>query len=257
MFLKVIACEIAQREICHLAAQATHITDLEFLPQGYHDQPGKGRDFVQERIQAVPAGKYDAILIGYGLCGNIIAGLKATHTPLVIPRAHDCITFFLGSHQRYVDMQATRTGAYYYTSGWLECLRRRGEKTAPEAAMFLPTRASLSQSPNSTYESWVDRYGEEQARYLMEVMDQWTASYTHGVLIHFDFNRLPPLQEQVKAICHKRQWQYDELPGDLRLLHRWLEGQWDPQDFLVVSPGHEVVPSHDDRIILAQAPTQA
>ncbi len=99
MFLKVIACEIAHREICFAAARSRNLMDLEFLPQGHHDRPCVGRAHVQECIDAVPAGKFDAILIGYGLCSNILVGLTTQHTPLVIPRAHDCITFFLGSKE--------------------------------------------------------------------------------------------------------------------------------------------------------------
>src|SRR6476620_3424328 len=107
MFLKIIACEIALREIAFLAAQSPHLVDFEFLTQGLHDHPNLGRDEVQKRVDAIPEGKYDAVLIGYALCGNIIAGLRATHTPLVIPRAHDCITFFLGSKERYQQLSDT------------------------------------------------------------------------------------------------------------------------------------------------------
>ncbi|MEI7731804.1 MAG: DUF1638 domain-containing protein [Verrucomicrobiota bacterium] len=249
MFLKVIACEIAVREICFVAAQAEHVVDLEFLPQGHHDNPTAGRDFIQERVNAVPEGKYDAILLGYGLCGNIIAGLKATHTPLVIPRAHDCITFFLGSHERYQHQQDTQPGAYFYTAGWLECIRRRGDKTPVENAMFLPTRTGLSQSAESAFEEWVKRYGEDQAKYLMEVMGQWTASYSHGVLIEFEFTKLLPLREQVQAICAKRGWQFANIEGDLGLLQQWLNGEWDPKRFLVVHTGGEVIPCHDETVI--------
>ncbi|MBI4661977.1 MAG: DUF1638 domain-containing protein [Verrucomicrobia bacterium] len=249
MFLKVIACEIAFREICFLAAQSPHLLDLEFLTQGLHDTPCAGRVQIQSRIDAVPPGKYGAVLIGYGLCGNIIAGLRASQTPLVIPRAHDCITFFLGSRERYGQLQASRPSAYYYTSGWLECLRRRGEKAAADNAMFLPTRAGLSGQAGSVFETWVQKYGEEQARYLVEVMDGWTESYTHGVLIDFDFTKTLRLREQVQEICSQRGWQFDEINGDLRLLRRWLNGEWDEKDFLVVQPQQKVVPSYDPAIV--------
>ncbi len=93
--------------------------DLEFLTQGYHDIPATGRVEIQKLIDAVPAGKYDAILLGYGLCSNILTGVTCSHTRLVIPRAHDCITFFLGSKERYQRCFGERPGTYYFTSGWL------------------------------------------------------------------------------------------------------------------------------------------
>jgi hypothetical protein len=253
MFLKVIACEIALREICFTAAQAPHLVDLEFLPQGYHDTPAQGREFVQERVNAVPPGKYDAILLGYGLCGNIINGLKTPHTPLVIPRAHDCITFFLGSHERYQKLLESRPGAYYYTAGWLEVLRRRGDRTPPNKVQFLPTRAGMADAAGSAYDEWVKRYGEERAKYLLEVMDRWTENYTHGVFVEFDFNKVLHLKETVQSICDQRGWQYEEIEGDLRLLQYWLDGEWDPKMFLVVRPGEEVAPSYDDRVITSKA----
>src|SRR5690349_17710170 len=137
MFFKVIACEIAFREICHLAAASPHIIETHFLTQGLHDRPAHGREELQKQIDAVPAGKFDAVLVGYALCGNILNGIRATHTRLVIPRAHDCITFFLGSRSRYDALANERPGSYYYTSGWLECLRRRGESRTALESQFL------------------------------------------------------------------------------------------------------------------------
>ena len=244
MFLKVIACEIAFREICFAAAQSSHLVDLEFLTQGLHDIPRTGVAQIQERIDAVPAGKYDAILIGYGLCGSLIAGLRTPHTQMV-----DCITLFLGSTERYQRLSATHPGAYYYTSGWLKCLRRRGEKVSADQAMFLPTRAGKSQNLSEAFEQWVKRYGEERARYLVEVMDQWSQNYTHGVLIDFDFTKVLHLREQVQSICDERDWQFEEVEGDLRLLHHWLEGEWDAKQFLIVRPNQKVVPSYDEAVI--------
>jgi hypothetical protein len=251
-FFKVIACEIALREICFAAAQSRNLVDLEFLPQGLHDTPQLGLKQVQERVAAVPAGKYDAILLGYGLCGNIITGLRAPHTPLVIPRAHDCITLFLGSKDRYQQLAESQGGSYYYTSGWLEVLRRRGDRAGASSTMFLPSRAGLGGGPPAAYQEWVKKYGEEQARYLLEVMDTWTAHYTHGVLIEFDFTRTLKLREQVQAICAERGWEFKEIEGDLGLFRRWLDGEWDAKDFLVLQPNQKVMPSYDASIVTAE-----
>jgi len=252
-YFKVIACEIALREICHVTATARHIVDLEFLTQGLHDHPKAGQEEVQKRIDAVPAGKYSAILVGYGLCGNIVAGLTAHHTPLIIPRGHDCITFFLGSKERYQQFSEAHPGSYYYTAGWLECLRRRGEGASMLDMNFLPTRAGLNTESEGIYAEWVKKYGEEQASYLMEVMGQWTESYTRGVLIDFDFTKPLQLTDQVKQICQRRGWAFENVSGDLQLLERWLNGDWDSESFLVVQPGQKVVPSYDGSVIGAEA----
>src|SRR6185369_358061 len=192
LFLKVIACEIAFREITYLAAQSDNLIDLEFITQGLHDIPHTGGPRIQERIDAVPKGKYDAILLGYGLCGNLTRGLAPRHTPFVVPRAHDCITFFLGSKERYASVSQERVGTYFYTSGWLECLRRRGVKASAADAVYLPTRGGMIGNAAELFEEWVKKYGEERARYLLEQVEGWTSHYTKGALIDFPFTR--PLQ---------------------------------------------------------------
>lgn len=249
MFLKVIACEIAVRELYHTAARARNLIDLEFLTQGHHDTPVAGRLEIQQRIDAVPAQKYDAILLGYGLCSNILVGLTTTHTPLVIPRAHDCITLFLGSKERYQQCFSERPGTYYYTSGWLECAKRRGGKGQFWGAAALPANAGLQLK--AKYDEWVKKFGEEQAKYLLEEMSRWTEAYTHGVLIDFEFAGELGLREQVQQVCNDKGWQYEEIPGDLRLFEKLLAGDWPEADFLVLKPGQKVAASFDSKVIAA------
>ena len=249
MFLKVIACEIAVRELSYVAARSRNLVDLEFLSQGHHDTPATGREDIQNRINAVPAGKYDAILLGYGLCSNILVGLTSPHTRLVIPRAHDCITFFLGSKERYQRCFSEHPGTYYYTSGWLECAQRRGTKGSVWGGASLPASSALDL--RATYQLWVKKYGEDQAKYLMEEMGRWTDAYSHGTLIEFDFLKELKLGERVQKICADKGWEYGELPGDLALFQKLLDGEWEESSFLVVDPGRKVVASNDERVIAA------
>lgn len=247
MFLKVIACEIAFRELCHLAAQSSNLIDIEFLTQGHHDEPAGGRAEIQRRIDALPRGKYDAVLIGYGVCSSILPALRATSTPLVIPRAHDCITFFLGSKERYQRCFSERPGTYYFTSGWLECRARRGDVLPPGQGAFMPAHSIAGFQRD--YEQWVSRFGQEKADYLAEVMGQWTQNYTHGTLIDFGFAQELGLAEQVRAICVKEGWDFEKADGDLGLLRRWLEGDWSEKEFLRVLPGEQVVATFDNAIM--------
>ena len=61
------------------------------------------RPALQRVIDEVEAGEetYDAILLGFGLCSMGIVGLHSSKMPLVVPRAHDCITMLLGSRETY------------------------------------------------------------------------------------------------------------------------------------------------------------
>lgn len=243
MRLKIIACEVTFRELCYVVARAKNVVDLTFVTQGYHDNPEIGRERLQALIDAVEPGRFEAILLGYCLCNNLVVGLQAPeHTPLVIPRAHDCVTLFLGSKERYAEMFRQRPGTYYYTSGWLEYSQRGGER--------VPYRPSSGLGPRrQTYEELVEKYGEENAQYLLEFMGHWQQYYTHGVWIDFDFLDGLPFRERVKQICTERGWQYEEVKGDLSLLQRWVDGEWNEADFLIVQPGKAVTATYDEGII--------
>ncbi|MDR3181441.1 MAG: DUF1638 domain-containing protein [Planctomycetaceae bacterium] len=133
MKLKLFACEIIFREICALAAISPHRIDIEFLPKGLHDI---GKKKMRERLTAVldtvDETQYDAVLLGYGLCSGGTTNLTARTIPLVIPRAHDCITFFLGSRKRYEDYFFANPGVYFKTTGWIE----RGDKDSQYLEMM-------------------------------------------------------------------------------------------------------------------------
>jgi len=247
MYLRIVACEVLFREISHLAALSPQVIDLDFVPQGLHDTPALGRQDLQARLEAVPSGKYDAILLGYGLCSKILSGLRATNTRLVVPRAHDCITLFLGSKERYQECFNSRPGTYYFTSGWLECRRRRGELNSSGYGGFLP--APSTPAREQLYAEWVAKYGEDQAKYLAETMAQWADNYSHGVLIDFDFARHLNLREQVQSICADRGWAYGEIDGQLSLMKRWVNGDWPESEFLIVPPGRAIAPAFDDSVI--------
>ena len=104
MRLKLISCEILYREICAAVARSVHQVDVEFLPKGFHDIGGAGMcERLQAALDKVDESLYDAVMFGYALCGNGLAGLTARSIPVVIPRGHDCITLFLGSRERYLE----------------------------------------------------------------------------------------------------------------------------------------------------------
>ena len=89
----VLSCHVLWRELCYYASISRNVFNFNFLQQGLHDTPEILRQQLQEAIDAVH-GDYSAILIGYGLCSNGLAGIVARDTKLVIMRGHDCITFF-------------------------------------------------------------------------------------------------------------------------------------------------------------------
>ena len=241
MHLKVIACEVLAREFFHCAASARHTTDIKLLTQGLHDNADTCRAQLQAEIDGASPEQFDAVILGYGLCNNSLAGIRAGQVRVVIPRAHDCITLLLGSKERYAERFAVHPGTYYYSSGWIECETRGGERVAYSQKSGLAKRLARQEL--------IEKYGEENGQYLFAVSSQWEVNYTHGALIRFPFTAGLELEEKVRAICEEKIWSYMEVDGDLRLIRHALAGQWNQEDFLIVEPGGEITACYDDNII--------
>ena len=243
MRLKLIACEIMYRELCTAVARSVNLVDVEFLPKGLHDI-GQARmsSRLAEVLASVDETRYEAVLLGYGLCSNGLVGLAARSVPLVVPRAHDCITLFLGSKERYLEYFQGHPGVYFKTSGWIE--RGVGLHQGDEE-----TTQSQSALPQS-YEDLVARYGEDNAKFLYEELCNMR-HYAGLTYIEMGIEPDDRFQRQSEAEAEERGWQYEKLSGDMRLLQGLLDGPWDDDRYLVVPPGKRIAASFDERVIKA------
>jgi len=251
MRLNVIACDVLRRELYEAAARARHAVEVTLLPQGLHDNSDTCRRRLQAEVDAASAETCDAVLLGYGLCNNSLVGVRAGAVPLVVPRAHDCITLLLGSRERYQRLFEEAPGTYWFSSGWVEHQETSGEPFAPRP------NSGLGPDYRADWDDLVAKYGEDNARYLADFMDGWEAEYTRGALIRFPFDRALGLEARVRAICREKGWDYVEVDGDLALLEAGLsapDGGWDAERFLTVAPGQAVRASFDEAILAAESP---
>lgn len=235
MRLKAIVCEVLAREFYLCAAKSKSVVDIEFVDKALHDDPEELREELQSKIALASEGGYEAVLLGYGLCSNGTAGLRAVGVPLIIPRAHDCITFFLGSKERYMEEFSRHPGTYYYIPGWIE---RRGERVERK-----------TQQVRSQYKEWVEKFGENNARYLLEIMGGWVGRYARAAYIDTGLVDKEEYVRRTKAVAEERGWIFEELQGDLSLIQRFLDGEWEEEDFLVIPPFKAISASHDDSIL--------
>ena len=238
MRLKVIACEVLFREICLWSARSRNVISIEFLKRGLHDNPDVLRSEVQEKIDETDEEAYEGILLGYALCSNGTVGIRTRGIPLVIPRAHDCVTLFLGSKERYSEHFTGNPGTYYYTSGWLE---RAGSK--------VERKVQDGRGLGKKFEEYVQKYGEDNARYLIEFERSWIENYSRAAYIDLEFVRFLNYKEQAKEIAAQRGWEYEELPGDIGLIRKLIDGEWNEDEFLVVQPGEEIIASYNTSIL--------
>ena len=243
---KVIACEILFREVCLCAAASPNIIDPVFLTKGLHDiGETKMTARLQQEIDAVDPEKYDAILLVYGLCNNGIRGLSAK-LPLVIPRAHDCITLLMGSKEKYQQYFNEKAGTYFKSTGWIE--RDAGSLESEDGASI-----TSQLGMNRTYAEYVEEYGEENAEYLMEILGDWLHQYHRLAYIDTNTGDKNANIELTRQQAEERGWEYETLQGDTRLISQLFSGNWSEDEFLVAAPDQKIMPSYDEHVIKSQA----
>lgn len=234
MRLKLLGCEILLRELSHAVARSPHCVDVEYLEKGLHGMGAeKMRARIQERVDASEASHYDAIALGYALCGNGLAGIRARATPLVLPRAHDCIALLMGSRQRYQDFFDAKPGVYFRSTGWVE----RGR--------------DLSQLDyiGQSRESFINRYGEDNGTYLYEQLHGYQKAYRSLIYIATGLETTARFEQAAAAEAAEKGWDFGVMKGSLAWFEALLSGDWDNERFLVVPPGSEICPSFADDVV--------
>jgi len=246
---KFIGCEIIYREACYLAATGPNMVDLQFLQKGLHDL--ETPDMVariQGAIDEVDSRMgYEAVLLGYARCNDGLAGVAARDVPLVIPRAHDCITFFFGSRRAYKRHFDEYPGTYYMTTGW-------SERNDPSAEGELSRPAYDTQGVmgklglTKSYGQLVANHGKDNADFIMETLGDWRRNYSKMLYLEMGVCDEAPFIDGARRTAEQRNWRFERRKGDWSLLERLFFGRWD-EDFLIVRPGERIVARNDDRIL--------
>ena len=176
----------------------------------------------------------EAIVVGYGLCSRGTEGVHTNRAQFVVPRAHDCITLLLGSKERYAKYAKEHPGTYWYSPGW------NRHHIAPGQQRYEVLRAQ-----------YVEKYGEEDADFLMEEEQRWFSTYDRATFV--DLKVLPTEVDEAytKGCADWLGWNYDRQEGDPGLLKRLLSGVWPEDEFLVLKPGQSLRMAVDQQVIEA------
>jgi hypothetical protein len=225
MRLQFISCKVMQREAYLCASRSKNIVDIVLMPQGLHDEPDKLRNEVQKALNNtvdIQQRPYDASLLGYGLCSNGIVGLSAK-IPIVVPRGHDCVTLLLGSKDKYQEYFDSHRGVYWYSAGWIESGKQPGKERYEK-----------------TLKEYQEKYGDDNAQYLMEMEQGWMKQYNWATYIDWDFASSDEYRRYTKSCAEFLNWNYDEIKGQPALMQKLVDGPWDESEFLVVEPGRKI-----------------
>ena len=247
MRIHAIACDVMARPVYLCAARSPHVVDVTLFKRGLHSDPRDLRTRLQDAIDAVPADA-DAIVLGYGLCGGATAGIEARAIPVVVPRAHDCITLFLGARERYAAELRDGPLTYWYVADQLE--RNDGSRPGPAGT---GVGGDTDEGLEAVRAEYVAKYGEDNADYLMEVMGAWRSHYRRGAFISMGVGGEDGPEAIAREQAARRGWDFETVEGSLVLLRRLLDGDW-TDDVLVLQPGERLAMSYDDGVIKAVRP---
>jgi hypothetical protein len=248
MRLKLVACKVMQREISAITALSPHFIDTTYLRQGLHNTPKILNDTLAAEIAHIDAQEdlyscppmigldFDAVLLGYGLCSNGVVGLSSSRYRLVVPRVHDCISLLLGSRDRYDKLFAENSGTYWYTPGWME-------------NSIVPSKNAY----DKLMQEYTEKFGEEEALYIMEASGNWKEKYNRATYIEWDELPLPDFRQRCGECAREMGWECTVEKGTPNYLEDLLSGRWDEKRFLVAPPGHQIQPSYNNDIIGCQS----
>lgn len=233
----IILCRVLEAEIEHFAGSAPHVVRLEYLEQGLHNEPRKLHQRVQACVdQLEESADIENIVLGYGLCSRGVEGLRCRRCTLVIPRAHDCITLLLGDRTKYQEYVGKHPGTYWYSPGWIQ--------------HHLPPGP---QRHDQMYREYCEKYGADNASFLMETEQQWHSNYSRATYVDVGIGGSPEDVQFTQQCAEWLGWEFDQQQGDPGLIRELVMGPWSTERFLTLAPGQTLRMTGDDRIIEASA----
>lgn len=243
MRLHIIACRVLQRELSEALAHTPLMVDVSYLPQGLHNTPDELRTLLQEEIDRIfehyekkrTCYLPDAIVLGYGLCSNAVIGLTGRSLPLVVPRTDDCMALFLGSQARYLDYFQTHSGTYWLNNGWVEASR------IPTMQEIESHRAELT-----------EKYGEDNADFLIEQELLWTKNYKSCGFIDSPLFHSEDYVKIARRFATDFGWSFFCVDGDSRMIDSICRGEFPKDEFLICPPHTRVAASFDAGKIKAE-----
>ncbi len=207
---KIIACATVIEEIKPFLPNDIECREME---PGLHLHSDKLKNELQDIIDKITADTA-TIILGYGLCSKAVIGLKAENSTLIIPRADDCVSMFLGSQEAYRDQLKKEPGTYFLSRGWIR------------AGITLIEEFKRTES----------RLGKRVAEMVKKRMLQGYKRLAYIDMGHDDQERY---REFAQRAAEELGLYYEEINGTTELIKQIPKGPWDDK-FIVAQPGHVI-----------------
>lgn len=205
MTTKLICCDVFKEEIVNL--NPPNDMDMEFISMGLHLHPAKLHQEIQSALDRVTG--YSQVILGFGLCGGSLDGIKAPSCPMILPKVHDCIPVLLGSQAKYDALQQKNNKAFYFSGGWVE-----GDR------MIIPE-----------HERAVIKFGPKKAMRILNVLFE---NYNQLRYIHTGHPRHDETLAKTQEFADIVQLPCKETIGCLDYLQLLLHGPWDEEHFVMI-----------------------
>ena len=211
----VVACRILEAELKAAMAETGRDYPVVWMESGLHEQPKKLTEALKEALARTEADyRPDTVLLGYGFCGNALAGIRPGQYRLILPRIDDCITMFIGSRERKRRLE-NGVGTLFLTEGWLQ-----------NDMDILTLR-----------QGFIDDYGEEDG---LDIFNMMYGNYRRIGLLDCGCCPLAPQAEKSRAIARALGFEHEIDDCSIDYLKELLTGPWPEERFLVKQPGQVI-----------------
>jgi hypothetical protein len=193
---------------------------MKFMEYGLHSVPGMMTQALQAELDQIK--QPSLVVLGYGLCGNGLDGVRSGPHTLLIPRTDDCIALLLGSYEVYRTEFQSVPGTYYLSKGWLES----------------------GSHPLKEYEEIKAKYGEEEAKRIMDIQYQHYERLCLVAHTQDDLTKCRFEAQKVARFCRRWNFRYEEILGSDAYIRELLGVATNlskmDENFIIVPPGGKV-----------------
>ena len=244
MLIKFICCDVFTRIACDLVSKSPHCIDLEFVPMLMHEKPENLKHYIRDIIEKSTdesARKYDALILGFGLCGNAVIGLTCP-IPMVIPRSHDCCTLHMGSKEGFIASFGDTLSSRWCSTGYFE-------RSAMLRNDYFLTDQLENYKTSKEYMGYLEQYDEEMADYLWKTLHPQRES-KEAVYIKIDGFEYSDSLERFRSSQEEAGISVREVAGDISMLKDLINGEWDEDRFLTIPPGKKIEGVYDMDVVM-------
>lgn len=191
----LIGCEILKDDLITIIQKNRLEMDTVWLDEDLHNHPEKLKIELQKTIDELNG--YDQAILSYGLCGNALLGITATHCDLIYPLVEDCIYGVMCGCEALSEM---RKDSIFTSKAWLS------------------TRNPFAEE----YRRTVEKYGEDTAKKLFDMM---YAHYNNVVYMQTEAEVDPDWKKAAEDMAKKLELKLCYVPASFDLYERLLTVQ--------------------------------